>query len=167
MKPLRTFFRPWGIIARRASALLFPAIALMPSEKAFPDEGGVPFWPSGTYASFAAVPPEPGWYMPIQLYYYNGDASGTKSFQRGDAVVSGLNSKATVLVFVTPTWAPDEKWFGGQPSFSLTFGGGWNSTTADLSISTVNLGTQTLNRSNTDAGGADLYPQAQIAWSSG
>src|SRR5262249_51949396 len=127
MKQFRTFFRRHGIIARRAGALLFLAVAVMASEEAGPDEGGVPLWTCGTYASFAAVPPDPGWYMPTQLYYYNGDASGTKNFQRGDAVVSGLNSKATVLIFFTPTWAPDEKWFGGQPSFSLTFGGGWNS----------------------------------------
>ena len=167
MEQSRTFFRRRGIIARCASAVLLLAVAVVPWEKARPDEGGVPFWTSGTYASFAAVPPDPGWYMPIQLYYYNGDASGTKSFQRGDAVVSGLDSKATVLLFVTPTWAPDEKWFGGQPSFALTFGGGWNSTTANLSLSTVNFGTQTIDRSSTDVGGADLYPQAQIAWTSG
>src|SRR5215470_304604 len=139
MKQLRTFLRRLGIIARCASALLSLAVAVMPWGKACADEGGVPFWTSGTYASFAAVPPEPGWYMPTQLYYYTGDASGTKNFQRGDAVVSGLSSKLTLLIFFSPTWAPDEKWFGGQPSFSLTFGGGWNSTTADLSISTVNL----------------------------
>ena len=130
------------------------------------DEGGVPFWLSGSYSSFAAVPQQPGWYMPTQLYYYNGDASGTKSFQRGDSVNLGLSSKLAML-FLTPTWVPDEKWFGGQPSFALTFGGGWNSTSAGLSASTVNAGTQTLNRSDSDSGGSDLYPQAQIAWNSG
>jgi hypothetical protein len=138
---------------------------VLPWVSARADEGGVPFWLSGSYSSFAAVPQQPGWYMPTQLYYYNGDASGTKEFQRGNTVDSGLSTQAA-LIFFTPTWVPNEKWFGGQPSFSLTFGGGWNKTTADLSTSTVN-GTQTLNRSDTDSGGADLYPQAQIAWTSG
>ena len=115
---------------------------------------------------FRLVVIEPGWYIPTQLYYYNGSADATQSFQRGNTADLGVSSKLA-LIFFTPTWVPNEKWFGGQPSFSLTFGGGWNSTSADLSVSTVNVGTQTLNRSDSDSGGMDLYPQAQIAWTSG
>jgi hypothetical protein len=132
------------------------------------DEGGVPFWLSGAYSSFAAVPQAPGFYMPTQLFYYDASADKTKSFQRGESVSAGVKTKLTLVLF-TPTWVPEgEKWFGGQPSFSLTFGGGWNSTSADVSTSFPNFGSQTLlNRSDSISGGADLYPQAQIAWTSG
>ena len=155
-----------GFSARRAGELLILAGLLLVLACTWADEGGVPFWLSGQYSSFAAVPQQPGWYIPTQLYYYNGSASATQDFQRGEATNLGVSSQMA-LVFFTPTWVPNEKWFGGQPSFSLTFGGGWNSTTADLSVSTVNLGTQTLNRSDSDSGGMDLYPQAQIAWTAG
>jgi hypothetical protein len=149
-----------------ASALVALSLTLLASDSARADEGGVSFWLSGQYSSFAAVPSQPGWYIPTQLYYYDGSSSTTKNFQRGDSANLGLSSQVA-LIFFTPTWVPNEKWFGGQPSFSLTFGGGWNSTFADLSASTVKLGTQTLDRSDSDSGGADLYPQAQIAWASG
>jgi hypothetical protein len=152
--------------ARRAATLLALSLTLLPWASTRADEGGVPFWLSGGYSSFDAVPQQPGWYMPTQVYYYNGNASATKNFQRGDSLSAGLNSQAA-FVFFTPTWVPDEKWFGGQPSFALTFGGGWNSTSASLSASTVHLGTLTFDRSDTDSGGTDLYPQAQIAWTSG
>jgi hypothetical protein len=151
---------------RSATALLALGLTLLPWASTRADEGGVSFWLSGQYSSFAAVPSQPGWYIPTQLYYYSGSADATKSFQRGDSANLGLSSQVA-LIFFTPTWVPKEKWFGGQPSFSLTFGGGWNSTSADLSASLVNLGTQALNRSDSDSGGADLYPQAQIAWTSG
>jgi len=166
MKRSPMFVHRWAGRARWLSGLLTFSVTLFLCASASADEGGVPFWLSGSYSSFAAVPLQPGWYIPTQLYYYNGDASGTKNFQRGDAVNLGVSSKLAML-FLTPTWVPNEKWFGGQPSFALTFGGGWNSTSADLSTSTVNLGTQTLNRSDSDSGGSDLYPQAQIAWTSG
>jgi len=162
----RVFLHRGQLSARWASALLTFSVTLFLGVSASADEGGVPFWLSGQYSSFAAVPQQPGWYMPTQLYNYNGEANGTKSFQRGDSVDLGVSSKAA-LMFFTPTWVPNEKWFGGQPSLSLTFGGGWNSTSADFSISTATLGTQTLNRSDSDSGGMDLYPQAQIAWTSG
>jgi hypothetical protein len=161
----RVFLHRGQLSARWASALLAFSVTLFLGVSASADEGGVPFWLSGSYSSFAAVPQQPGWYMPTQLYYYNGDASGTKNFQRGDSVNLGLSSKLA-MIFLTPTWVPNEKWFGGQPSFALTFGGGWNSTSANTSLSTLN-GTQTLNRSDSDSGGSDLYPQAQIAWNSG
>ncbi len=151
--------------ARSATALVALSLTLLPWAGTRADEGGVPFWLSGTYSSMSAVPEQPGWYMPTQLYYYNGSADATKTFQRGNSANLGLSSQVA-LIFFTPTWVPNEKWFGGQPSFSLTFGGGWNSTSASLSSSTVN-GTQTLDRSDTDSGGMDLYPQAQIAWTSG
>jgi hypothetical protein len=165
MQPSR-MFHDRGFSAQSATALLALTLALLPWASTRADEGGVSFWLPGQYASLAAVPSQPGWYIPTQLYYYNGSADATKTFQRGDSANAGLSSQAA-LIFFTPTWVPNEKWFGGQPSFSLTFGGGWNSTSANLSLSTVNLGTQTLNRSDSDSGGADLYPQAQIAWTSG
>lgn len=64
------------------------ALAFSPSTRA--DQSGVPFWFSGSYASLAAIPPNLGWSLPLQGYYYSGDASRTKSFSHGDSVTSGI-----------------------------------------------------------------------------
>ena len=148
-----------------AATVLACTLALAPLSTARADEGGVAFWLSGSYSSFAAVPQDPGWYLPVSLYYYDGSASGSRTLPRGNTLNLGLSTQAAIAFF-TPTWVPNEKWFGGQPSFSLTFGYGWNKVNADLSVSTA-LGTATRNASDTDEGGTDLFPQAQIAWNSG
>ena len=52
------------------------------------------------------MPQQPGWYwyIPTQLYYYNGSASATHDFQRGEATNLGVSSQMA-LVFFTPTVA--------------------------------------------------------------
>ena len=126
-----------GFQRSRRQALLTCAALLLPFAAAHADESGVGFWLSGAYSSFAAVPPQTGWSMPTQLFNYDGSAKAGKTFQHGDSLNLGVKAQAA-LIFFTPMWAPaGEKWFGGQPSFALTFGGGWNKTTADVSVSTA------------------------------
>src|SRR5262245_8611155 len=163
MKKLGVSSNNRGFTARCARVLLAITLVLLPWASTRADANGVAFCLSGSYFSFAAVPQQPGWYIPTELYYYSGSADSSESFARGRAANFGVDSEIT-LVFFSPTWVPNEKWFGGQPSFMLAFGGGWNSTDADLSVSTLPLGTQTFNRSDSDTGGSDLYPEAQIAW---
>src|SRR5262245_14670320 len=98
-----------------------------PGTAAHADEGGVPFWFSGQYASLAAVPATPGWSLPIQAYYYDGSASASRSFTRGENVTAGLKSRLG-LVLLQPTYAPDGKLAGGQMAFGLGFGYGKNTT---------------------------------------
>jgi hypothetical protein len=141
-------------------------VLLVPWAVASGDESGVGFWLSGAYSSFAAVAPQTGFSMPTQFFYYNGNAGAGQTFQHGTSVSLGINAQAELLFF-TPTWAPaGDKLLGGQPSFSLTFGGGREMTSASVSVSTVD-NTQTLNRSDTIWGGMDLYPQGQISWNKG
>ena len=151
------------INVRRAIPLLALTLALLPGADIRADEGGVSFWLPGQYASFAATPGQPGWSLPITLYYYNGNASASKTFSRGDALNVGLDSQGP-LFMLSPTWVPDQTLFGGQLSLSLTLGYGWNSTQANLSLLPSSA---SLNRGDTDAGGTDLYPLASLAWSSG
>ncbi len=146
----------WFIAAAIITSLIFAL-----EKDASADEGGVPFWLSGQFASFAAVPQAPGWYQPVMLYYYSGDASDSKSFPRGSSISAGLDSQAPLL-FLAPTFVPDAKFLGGQPSFSVAFGGGYNETSAKVSLSNSN--TLTLNKSDTIWGVTDLYPLVSVAW---
>ena len=127
------------------------------------DQGGVPFWFSGQYASLAAVPATPGWSLPIQGYYYSGSASQSKSLTHGDSVTLGLEARSPLLL-VQPTYAPETKLFGGQPSIGLGFGYGSNTAEADIVIS--RRGTE-FDRSDSTTGMTDLYPIASLAWNRG
>ena len=101
------------------------------SQEARADEGGVPFWFSGQYASFAAVPATPGWSMPVQGYYYSGGVEGGKELRRGNVATAGLDTTVALLM-AQPTYAPETKLLGGQLSFGLGYGWGNNTTHADL-----------------------------------
>lgn len=139
------------------------AAVLAPWSPARADEGGVPFWMSGQYASLAAVPATPGWSLPLQAYYYDGDASSSKSFPRGDSIVAGLNSRLP-LILVQPTYAPEQKALGGQLALGIGFGYGKNATDADVSLSPRGI---ERHRSDSTTGFTDLYPIASLAWTSG
>lgn len=127
------------------------------------DEGGVPFWFSGQYASLAAVPATPGWSLPVQGYYYSGDASKSRSLSHGGSVTLGLDSRSPLLL-AQPTYAPQTKLFGAQASIGLGFGFGSNTTAADIMVSP--RGTE-FDRSDSTSGMTDLYPIASLAWNRG
>jgi hypothetical protein len=148
---------------RPLTAACVGAAAVLVSTPALADEGGVPFWFSGQYSSLAAVPATPGWSLPMQGYYYSGDASASKSFTRGDSATLGLKSRAGMLL-AQPTYAPETSVLGGQASLGLGFGYGKNTTEVDLSVSP--RGTQ-LGRSDSVWGFTDLYPVASLAWNNG
>jgi hypothetical protein len=148
---------------RSALALVAFGLALIPWASTRADEGGVPFWFSGQYASLAAVPATPGGSLAMQGYYYSGDASGSKSFTHGDSLTLGLNSR-TPLLLAQPTYAPETKLRGGQVSLGLGFGYGKNTTAADIAVSPSGT---TVGRSDSVWGFTDLYPVASLAWNSG
>jgi hypothetical protein len=145
-----------------AGVLATLVVGLLPAST-LADEGGVPFWFSGQYASLAAVPAAPGWSLPMQVYYYDGNASANRSFTRGESIAAGLRSR-TGLVLFQPTYAPEQKLNGGQMAFGLGFGYGKNATSADV---TFNPSGTEFNRHDSVWGGTDLYPIASIAWTRG
>lgn len=130
---------------------------------ALADEGGVPFWTSGGYASLAAVPTTPGWSLPMQGYYYGGDESEGKAFTNGDSVTLGLKSREALLQ-VQPTYAPRTKVLGGQLSFGLGYAYGYDTTRADVAVSP--RGAEP-NKSDSVFGFSDLYPIVNLAWTRG
>ena len=98
-------------------------------------------------------------------FFYHGEAGAGIAFQRGGGLEASLKTDAP-FTFIAPTFVPDIKILGGQPSIGMAFGGGYNRTegTASLTI----LG-HTFSRSRVDDlwGIADLYPTANLAWNWG
>ena len=139
------------------------AAAALGSTQVCADEGGVPFWFSGQFASLAAVPAAPGWSLVASPYYYNGSASKSTTLQKGDTATAGLKSSAPLLL-LQPGYAFEEKIWGGQPYVGVGWGPGYNSTTADVTLSRPAISG---SRSDSITGGTDLYPFASLAWAKG
>src|SRR5262245_25840757 len=87
------------------------------------DEGGVSFWVPGQQGSFAALPGDPGWSMPVVYYHVEGDAGGARNFLIGGRVVAGLDVAGNI-VFLFPTWIPSGKVLGAQAALALGAGAG-------------------------------------------
>ena len=127
------------------------------------DEGGVPFWFSGQYASMAAVPPTPGWTLTLLPYYYNGSAEASRTFQRGNTLVTSLDSHVGLLN-AQLGYAWDTKVLGGVPMIGLSWGVGNNGTSANLLAALPSASPQRIFSDSVN-GSTDLYPVASLSWS--
>lgn len=145
------------------SKLLLVSFGFFSSQSVLADEGGVPFWMSGQYASMAAVPMATGWSLVAMPYVYSGNADKSKSFQHGTSINAGLSARES-LILMQLGYVAEEKILGGQPYLGVGWGPGTNTTTASVSV--VNPSTQ-LNRSNTSNGSTDIYPLASLTWNQG
>lgn len=139
-------------------------IALIVSPDIHADEGGVPFWFSGQYASLSATPPTPGWTVTLLPYYYDGSAVTSRTFPSGRTLVADLNSHAALFI-AQVSYAPDTKILGAQAMIGLGWGAGDNGTTAGLSATFPSLGLLQRRQSDSVTGGTDLYPVASLSWS--
>ena len=141
--------------------LIFLGISF--SQVTFADEGGVPFWMSGQYASMAAVPSQPGWSLVLMPYVYSGSADKSKNFQHGQSVNAGLSARESIFLFQLG-YSAQEKILGGQPYLGIGWGPGSNTTTAFASVSSLNT---EFNKANSVSGSTDIYPLASLSWNKG
>ena len=136
--------------------------ALVGSTAARADEGGVPFWFSGQYASMAAIAPTPGWTVTLLPYYYNGSADRSKTFPKGNTLVTNVDSHLG-LMNAQLSYAWDNKVLGGVPMIGLSWGAGNNGTSAKL-LATLPSANPQATFSDSANGGTDLYPIATLSW---
>ena len=145
------------------SKLLLISFSFFSSQAVLADEGGVPFWMSGQYASMAAVPSQPGWSLVLMPYVYSGSADKSKNFQHGQSVNAGLSARESIFLFQLG-YSAEEKILGGQPYVGVGWGPGSNTTTAFTSVSSLNT---EFNKANSITGSTDIYPLASLAWNKG
>ncbi|AWW48075.1 phenol degradation protein [Polynucleobacter paneuropaeus] len=145
------------------SKLLLISFGFFSSQSVLADEGGVPFWMSGQYASMAAVPSQPGWSLVLMPYVYSGSADKSKNFQHGQSVNAGLSARESIFLFQLG-YSAEEKILGGQPYVGVGWGPGSNTTTAFASVSSLNT---EFNKANSVTGSTDIYPLASLAWNQG
>jgi hypothetical protein len=132
----------------------------------FADEGGVSFWAPGQFASFAALPGEPGFAMPVVYYHVSADAGGEKNFLRGGVLTAGIDAKADLLFFF-PTYTFKEPVWGAQASFGMGWAVAHMKASADIEITGPQGTTFGGRRTDTVTGGSDLYRLGELKWHDG
>lgn len=130
------------------------------------DESGVSFWLPGQQGSFAAVPVDPGWTLPIIYYHAEPEARSTGSFQFGGKLAGNLSAKAD-LAIVVPTYAFTDQLLGGQLAVSLGAAVGRSEGTAEVTLTGPNGGNADFQETDKVFGIGDLFPTATMRWNSG
>src|SRR5262245_2979376 len=87
------------------------------------DESGASAWLPGQYASFAAVPGDPGFSLETIYYHRHATASASLTFSVGARITAGLDIKEQYL-FLTPSYTFADPFLHGQLSLSVTFAPG-------------------------------------------
>jgi len=146
------------LVGSLACALISPQVVA--------DEGGASVWLPGQFGSFAAVPSEPGWSLPIVYYHASVDADASKNFPVGGQITAGLDVRSD-LMFIIPTYTFTSPVWGGQPQIGVTSVVGNMNVSVEGTLSGPGgiFGSRSVSDSLTGVG--DLYPMASLRWSEG
>lgn len=125
------------------------------------DEGGVSFWLPGQYGSFAAVPLDQGWSLPLVYYHASVDLGGSKRLPIGGVIAGNIDADVN-LVFIAPTYSFADPVMGGQLALSLAAVGGSSSVTGSITGPVLSV-----ERTDDIFNVGDLYPTATIRWTEG
>lgn len=142
-----------------AAALLLPAHALA-------DEGGASVWLPGQFASFAAVPGDPGFSLETIFYTRRAGATAGTNFSRGGSLMAGLNVSEQYL-FVTPTYTFETPVLGGQLAFGVTFSVGRSDSAIWAALTGPGGNSISGATSDSASGISDTYPIASLKWQQG
>jgi len=142
------------------------AFAGVSNNSAHADEGGISFWLPGINGSLAAAPGAPGWSW-VTLYYHTSvDASGSKAFTRGGAVVAGLKGQGDLAIF-GPTYTFATPFLGAQAAVSLLGVAGRNQASIDATLTGPLGNTISGHRTDTLVDVGDVIPQFTLKWNQG
>jgi hypothetical protein len=141
-------------------------VLLLVARAALADEGGVSFWAPGQFSSFAAVPGESGWAVPVVFDSVNADAGASKRFLVGGNLTLGIDATGDLL-FLFPTYTFKEPLLGGQAAFGLGWALGHLRGTADVTLTGPQGNTFTRRRTDTVTGGSDIYGLGTLKWHQG
>jgi hypothetical protein len=143
------------------------ALVALCSGPAHADEGGVSFWLPGQFASFTAVPEDPGWSLGTAYYRSNVSASISRNFLVNGNLTAGLDARASML-FLAPTYAFKEPVAGEQAAVSLVVAFGRVDVAANVVLTVPGTGGQvSVRRSESSSGISDLYPTGTLKWKDG
>jgi hypothetical protein len=153
---------------RHFKVLFLTSAALLTTHAAYADEGGVSFWLPGLYASFAAVPAQPGWSFATVYLHPSVSAGASEAFPRGGdgRVDLGVRGRGDLVAF-GPTYTFAQPLWGAQFAVSLLAVAGRNNACVDATL-TGPLGRHISGeRCESKTAFGDLLPQATLKWNDG
>src|SRR4051812_13715665 len=107
--------------SRQRCAMLVGAVAICAAPVvSHADEGGASAWLPGQFASFAAVPGDPGFALETIYYTRSGSASANRTFPIGASLAAGY-SLTEHYVLVTPSYTFAQPVLHGQLWLGMTF----------------------------------------------
>lgn len=130
------------------------------------DESGASAWLPGQFASFAAVPGDPGFALETIYYRRSASASASRTFSFGGRIAAGLNLTEQYL-FLTPSYTFAEPVLHGQLSLAVTFAPGRMDSSVSATLAGPRGNSLSASRSDTMGGLGDLYPLATLKWAVG
>lgn len=154
--------------ALRRAAAAFAALAGVCSwpATASGDESGASAWLPGQFASFTAVPGDPGFSLETLYYRRAASANAARTFSIGGRIAAGLDI-TELYVFLTPSYTFAEPVLHGQLSLAVTFAPGRMD--SSVSATLTGPGGRSISGTATDSmsGFGDLYPLATLKWTVG
>ena len=143
-----------------------PLLALLLPAAALADEAGASVWLPGQFASFAAVPGDPGFSLEAIFYTRKASASAGATFSRGANLLAGIEVSEQ-YVYLTPSYTFEAPVLQGQLMLGVTFSAGRNDTSV-WGVLTGPGGRAISGAQGDSAGGiSDLYPIATLKWQAG
>jgi hypothetical protein len=130
------------------------------------DESGASAWLPGQFASFAAVPGDPGFSLETIYYHRNASASASRSFTVGGRITAGLDIKEQYL-FLTPSYTFANPFLHGQLSLAMTFTPGRMDSSVSATLTGPRGNSLTGGSGDTMTGIGDIYPLASLKWNVG
>jgi hypothetical protein len=146
--------------------LLGALCAALAPAGAIADEGGASVWLPGQFASFAAVPGDPGFSVEAMFYFRKASATAGTNFSRGGGLLLGYDT-AEQYLFLTPGYTFADPVLNGQLWLGVTFSAGRADTSVWGVLTTPNVGAFSTRNSDSAAGISDLYPMASLKWQIG
>lgn len=142
------------------------AFALLVASPARADDGGASVWLPGQFASFAAVPGDPGFSLETMVFVRSASASASTSFPRGGNLLAGLALNEQ-YVYLTPTYTFATPVLAGQLSLGVTFSMGQSGASVFGTLTGPGGRSFAAAASDSAFGISDLYPIGSLKWQAG
>jgi hypothetical protein len=156
---------------RRSRRLAGAAIALTAQAgvccgPALADESGASAWLPGQFASFVAVPGDPGFALETIYYHRSASASAGRTFSIGGRITAGIDLTEQ-YVYLTPSYTFAEPVLHGQLFVGVTFAPGRMDTSVQATLTGPGGNSLSGNQSDSMGGIGDIYPLAMLKWNVG
>ena len=142
------------------------ALSMCSAGSARADESGASVWQPGQFASFAAVPGDPGFALETIYLHRNARASASRQFKIGGGLAGGLDI-AEQYFYLTPSYTFAEPVLHGQLFVGVTFTPGQASTSVSATLTGPQGNSVSATRSDSMSGLGDLYPLVMLKWDVG